>query len=292
MISKNEIINDLRTLGIKNGDILFISADLFNTGYFNLNKTNTLTDWIEIFKEAVGEDGCFVVGAYTKTFFRFNKSKDVIFHRYAKTSVGAFSSALIKHQDSVRSTHPTHSCIGVGKNIEKYLFNHTVKSTSYQVLNNIMEAKGKYLLLGTLDKKNSPQAMHLAQENLGYTKYSPYKWLFQTYYLDESNKKKIFTKTDFGGCSSGGYKLFGPLIVNEAIKFGDVGQAKSAVMEAVKSYEVINEILKNNKRFILCDNPKCTQCYGNFFYNRFGVLPFYFKKVLHLIVGNQKIKLG
>jgi aminoglycoside N3'-acetyltransferase len=277
MITKNKIIEDLKNLGIQNGDTLFITADLMTVGYFNKNRASTLKDWIDIFSTVVGEEGCFIAASYTKTFFRFHKSKDVVFNRYSKTDNGALSSTMINLDHAVRSPHPTNSCIGIGKNVSKYLDNNTHSST-YQVICNIMKDGGKFLMLGTIDKKNAPQAMHLVQEHLGYTKFSPYKWLFQTYYLDDMGQMRLYTKTDYGGCSAGGYKLFGPLLVNNAIQISNVGNAKSALMDAAKSYQVIKEQLFKNKRFILCDNSYCTQCYGNFFYNGFRVIPFFIKK--------------
>jgi aminoglycoside 3-N-acetyltransferase len=283
MITKEKIIEDLKYLGIQSGDVLFVTADLMNVGYFNKNRTTTLNDWFEIFSILLGEEGCFVVASYSKSFFRFKKTKDIIFNRYSITDSGALSSAMINLDYAVRSTHPTNSCIGIGKNVSKYLDNHNSHARSYEVVNNIMKDGGKFLMLGTMDKKNAPQAMHLVQEHLGYTKFSPYKWLFQTYYLDENEEIRLYTKKDFGGCSAGGYKLFGPLIVNNAIKIGEVGNSTSSLMDATKSYKVIKDLLLRNKKFILCDNNYCTQCYGNPFYNGFGIISFYVNKLFRLI---------
>lgn len=291
-ITKESLKYDLKKLGVNEGDVLFITADLFNVTYFNKSKSQTLLDWIDIFIELVGPEGCFVVGAYTNTFFRFNKNPNIIFTNDSKTDVGALSNAMLKYPGAIRSKHPTHSCVGIGKNVNRYLENHDTNSSSYKVLNNILLDGGKYLMLGTLDKKNAPQAMHLAQENLGYTKHSPYKWLFQTYFYDNKNNLSIYTKKDYGGCSSGGYKLYGPLIVNNAIEINYVGKAKSAIMDAKLSYDVIVEILQKNKSFIMCDNKNCTQCYGNYIYNGWRVIPFFIKKALDLILGNYKLKIN
>jgi aminoglycoside 3-N-acetyltransferase len=292
LITRETIVNDLQNLGIQNGDVLFITADLFNVGYFNKSKSQTLNDWILIFSDVLGEEGCFIAGSYTKTFFRFKKDTNIVFNPDAKTDLGAFANAMLKYPSAIRSKHPTHSCIGIGKNVERFLNNHDVNSSSYKVLDNILKENGKFLMLGTLDKKNAPQAMHLAQENLGYSKYNPYKWFFQTYYFDKNNQKKLYTKIDYGGCSAGGYKLFGPLIVENAIEIQYVGNAKSALMDAKLSYDVISNILIKNKQFILCDDTNCTQCYGNFFYNGWKIIPFFIKKGINLIIGKRTLKLG
>jgi len=274
------LIDDLKNLGIKEGDILYITADILNVGYYNKNKKNTMSDWVDILSTVVGTEGCFITSSYTKTFYRWRKSKDIIFNRFSKTDNGSLSNALINLPQAVRSTHPTHSYIGIGKNVSKYLSNHNVHSSSYKVLENIMNDGGKFLMLGTIDQRNAPQALHLVQEVLGYTKYSPYKWIFQTYYIDENGEKRLYTKTEFGGCSSGCYKLFGPLLIKNAVEINYVGIAKSALMDSQKSYQVIKKILIENKKYALCDNSLCTQCYGNFFYNGWKIFPFFIRKII------------
>ena len=105
-------------------------------------------------------------------------------------------------------------------------------------------------------------------------------------------QKNYIQKKDYGGYSAGGYKLFGSLIVNNAIEFGYVGNAKSGIIDTQKSYKVIEQVLIKDKKFILCDDKNCTQCYGNFFYNNWRVIPFFIKKGLNLILGKNKLKLG
>lgn len=292
IITKESIIEELYRLGVKSGDVLLITADLFNVGYFNKSKSQTVADWLEIFNKVVGENGCFIANANTKTFFRFKKNPSIVFERFAKTDVGALASAMVKIEDAVRSTHPTHSYIGLGHNVEKFLKNHTENSSSYEVIGNILEAGGKYLMIGTLDKKNAPQATHYVQEVLGITKHSPYKWLFQTYYKDEAGNLKIYTKKDYGGCSAGAYKLYGPLIVDNAIEIGRVGNTYGGLMDSAKSFDVIKGVLTKNRKAILCDDKNCTQCYGNYYYNTWRVIPFYIKKIFSLLFTDMKIKMG
>jgi aminoglycoside 3-N-acetyltransferase len=285
IISKQSILIDLRNIGIEKGDIILINADLFKVGYFNKNKSITLNDWINIFSEAVGNEGSFITVAFTKSFFRF-KNKNLIFTRFSSSTSGSLSNAMINNKLAIRSRHPTNSFIGIGRDVKELLQNHNEKSMSYEVIGKIIEKKGKFLLLGTVDKKNAPQAFHYVQENLGYTKYSPYKWLMKTYYEDLDGNKKSFTRKDFGGCSSGGYHLLGSLIIEDAIKFGYVGNAKSALMDAHESFEIIYKELKRNKSLILCGNKDCVNCYGNFFYNGLGAVIFYIKKVFSLFINN------
>jgi aminoglycoside 3-N-acetyltransferase len=282
-ITRESIIRDFYKLGVRKNDILFITADLFSVGFFYKNKRETLKEWVEILFELIGEKGCIIIASYTASFFRFKKDKSIIFNRYSKTDVGPLPNFLIEDPRSVRSKHPTNSCIGIGCNAEEILSDHNENSLSYSVLGKIIERDGKFILLGTLDKKNAPQAMHYAQEVLGYTTQSPFRGLFQTYYNNTDGKLKIFTRNDLGGCTKGAYTLYGPLIVNNAIEFGYIGNAFSAIMSARKSYEVILEVLKKNRKIIRCGDKNCTECYGNIHTNGLRIFPFYARKLLTIL---------
>jgi aminoglycoside 3-N-acetyltransferase len=282
-VTRGKIIEDFRNLGVRPGDVIFITSDLFSVGFFVKSKKDTLNEWVNILLEVVGDKGCVIMASYTDTFFRFKKNKNIVFNKYTRTSVGPLASFLIDHPASARSTHPTSSCIGIGHNVDKILESHTEDSLSYSVLGTIIDQGGKFILIGTLDTKNAPQAMHYVQEVLGYTKQSPFKGLFQTYYVDKEGNSRIFTRYDHGGCSRGGYHLYGNLIINNAIEFGYIGNAFSALMDGKKSFDVIMDALKKDRSIVKCDDRYCTSCFGNIYMNGFGVFPFYFRKAINYL---------
>ena len=288
-IAQNSIKDDLVNLGVTKGDILFITIDVLNVGYFEKNRDITLTNWINLLLELVGNKGAIVFAAYTKLFFRFKK-KNHCFERFSPTTAGSLPNAVIMHPASIRSSHPSNSVIGIGEVIRPILEKHNSKSMSYSVMGSLIkEPNCKFLMIGTLDKKNAPQAMHYVQEELGHTKLNLYKYLLQTYYV-ENGVKKLFTKKEFGGCSSGGYKLFSYLVINNAVKFGTVGKAATAIMPAKESYDIIKQVLIKDHKIIKCDNKKCLNCYGNPFNNNFGIISFYFKLLFTVYSYIKKIK--
>lgn len=275
-MTKNQIIDDLHKLGINKGDTIFVTIDILKVGYFNKSRETTLSDWVKIFKETVGENGCVVFASYTRGFFRFSK-KNISFHRFANTYAGSLPSYIVADEEAIRSLHPTNSVIGYGKLLKSIFEHHNQDSLSYSVMGKLLDvANSKFIMIGTIDKKNAPQAMHFVQEELGYTKFSPFKYMMQIYF-EENGNKKLYTKKDFGGCSAGGYRLFAPLLIENAVKFSNVGKALSACMPAKKSYEIIKREILKNKRIIQCDNKNCIDCYGNPIYNGYGVIIFYVK---------------
>ncbi len=232
--------------------------------------------------ESVGDEGTIVMAAYTKSFLKFKKNNNIVFDTRTKTISGARAQAFLNDDRAVRSTHPTNSYVGLGKHATEILNAHTPHSESYSVMGEINKRDGKYLMIGTLDSENCPITMHYAQELLGHTLQHPQKNLFQSYYKSTEGSVKFFTRRDYGGCAKGGYKLYDDLKKQNAVTFGNIGCAESALMLGTTSTEIIKAALKKNRKIILCANKNCVSCYGNFANNGLGIIPFYMRYVLKL----------
>jgi aminoglycoside 3-N-acetyltransferase len=283
-ISKESIIKDIINLGIRHGDIIFVTADLLRVGFFEKTREETLRVWVEILLEVVGPQGTIIVASYTNTFVRFKKNRNMIFSRNTLPYSGSLSVAFFNDRRSVRSRHPTNSCIGIGLHAHEILDGHDHNSLSYSVIGKIIEMGGKNLMMGTLDKKNAPMVFHYAQECLGYTLHNPFNGLLQTYYIDDKGEMQLFTRHDCGGCSGGAYNLYGSLIVNDAIKFGCIGKAKSALIDGKKSFNIITDVIKKNRRITLCDDMNCISCYGNWSNNGLRIIWFYLRNLKYCSV--------
>jgi aminoglycoside 3-N-acetyltransferase len=270
--TKEELICQIKSLGLINGDIVFLAADLLNVGYFNNTRDNTYKDWVEILTTCVGEDGTIVLPSYTESFFRFNKDSNIIFDvKNNISSSGALSNAFLNYSTYKRSLHPTNSCIAVGKYADYILQDHDQNATSYLPYQRIIELGGKNLMLGAFsERKLAPMALHAAQEMLGYTKKHWMAGYYQTYYLDVNGNKHLFTRLDPGGCTSGAYKLIGDHIVEGAIKFTMVGNSLSALIDTKKSFEIFVKMLKDNPSLLRCNDRLCNSCYGVELYNPNG----------------------
>ena len=73
------------------------------------------------------------------------------------------------------------------------------------------------------------------------------------------------------------HKTWGYHLSSNAVTFGQVGRSLSALVDAKKSCEILENIMTNYPKFIKCDDKKCISCYGRFRYNGFGVIFFYLK---------------
>jgi aminoglycoside N3'-acetyltransferase len=283
---KEEIINQLKSLGIKNGDTLFITADLLKVGLFIEDRDTTFRTWFDILISLVGEQGTLVVPAYTPTFFRFGKSKEFLFKHDSPSTSGSLSVAFSKVSGVLRSTHPSNSCFAYGFNSDYILRDHNEFASSYLPYHKIIELGGKHLMLGCAnDAKLGLMTIHPAQEILGITKKMWQCGLFQTYYFDKNGCKKLFTRRDFGGCTSFGYKFLGDHIVHNSITFGKTGNGLSGLVDCKKSLNILLNIYKKNPKSFRCDNHNCPDCWGS----PIHLHPFFWiKSILSVIVSKLR----
>ena len=292
-LKKDNILAQINSLGISADDVFFISADLLKVGYFNRSTEQTYQDWVEIFVSLIGKMGTLVIPAYSPTFLRFRKRRDRIFNIKSEPSAGALSLAIHRYGKAARSQHPTNSCFAIGPMADYILRGHDHTANSYLPYQRVLELKGKNLMLGTVDKGNSPMAFHLIQEQLGHTRSHPSAGLYQTYFEDPlTGQVKLFTRWDVGGCTRGLYNLIGQHLIGQAMKVGIVGRGLSACVDIEKSASLIEQVLQHNPNLIRCDHKDCVSCYGRFVYNGFGVFKFWPKKIVKsfLTLPHQLLK--
>ena len=286
-LDKSSILQDLRALGISVDDNVFLTIDIGKVGFWNGSRTETLQAWVDILKELVGDRGSIVLAAYTSGVSMLNMSKTLpVFNRYSKPNSGALPAFIVKDSRAHRSYHPTNSVVGYGNALKEIFLNHNHKSGSYSVMGELARLpKSKHLMIGTLDKRNSPQSMHYAQEVLGITRKHPLSGLYGIAFIHESGIQRMFRRMDVGGCSSGGYKLFAELVLKNNLKLGVVGETHAAVMNAQISNDIAYNILKKNPASFICDDVKCFECRGHLGnFNYMDLLFFYSRNIIFIFI--------
>ena len=148
--SKQKIIEQLRELGLREGDNIFVSADLMKVGYFNKNQSQTAMDWLSIFQTILGPNGTIFIPTYTDVYPRYQKKLPSVFSKDSISNSGSLANAYIKYaQNSIRSPHPVYSCIGVGPLAEK-LCRHDWKTGAYDPTASSLIIKERTLCLEQL----------------------------------------------------------------------------------------------------------------------------------------------
>ena len=237
-----EVVGALRDIGLKTGDIVFVTGDLLKVGFFPGSKSATYTKWLEVFAEVLGPHGTIVAASYTETSHLFSKHK-VTYGIDSPTTSGALSKILLSSANCVRSRHPTNSYVAIGPHARAILDPHDEDALSYDPIGRVIELGGKNLMLGTVDHQNAPMALHYVQEIEGYTKRHPLSGVGVVHYTDLDGRLRRFVRWDVGGCSSGGINLYGHLLTLPGTVAGRIGGAVSVLMDGKESFESIKEIL-------------------------------------------------
>ena len=284
MLKKQDIIAQIRDLGLERGDTVFVSSDLLRVGYFNRDQETTLRDWVEIFDELLGDGGTIVVPTYSPSFFRYFQKYDFVFTADSDSVSGGLARAYINHAPgSIRGRHPTNSCTSRGLHAEAVAASDGPEFSKYNPYAKVIELGGKNLMLGTIDERNSPFTYHHVQELLGQTRGHPFSGLLETTYLDGSGTPKRYIMRELGGCTAGVHKAWGYHLDGNAVSFGPVGRSLSALVDARKSAEILHRVMVETPKLLKCDDRSCISCYGRFCYNGLGVLVFYPKQLPNLL---------
>lgn len=292
-ISKPQIIEQLQALGVEKGDTLFVAADLMRVGYFNRSIDQTLTDWVDIFDELLGDKGTIVVPTYSPTYLRFIQKYDFIFTADTESSSGSLAKAYLHFAPgAVRGRHPANSCTSRGYHAEEVAASDGPEFPKYSPYAKVIELGGKNLMLGIVDERNCPFAYHHVQERLGHTKTHPFSGLQETTYLNEAGEKTRYIVREVGGCTGGVHKAWGYHLAKEAVKFGKVGRSLSALVDAQKSAEILHKVMTENPHLIKCDNRSCVSCYGRYRYNGLGAILFYVREIPGLLLKAQRRLFG
>uniref|UniRef100_UPI0040495A85 AAC(3) family N-acetyltransferase n=1 Tax=Flavobacterium sp. TaxID=239 RepID=UPI0040495A85 len=277
IISKELLISQLSELGLKKGDLIFLTMNVGLIGWFNKNRKEVYQDLLNTFTDVVDINfGGIILPAYTNGVSLW-KAKTPSFSLKTKTYAGGFSNFVINQEKSFRSNHPYYSNVGIGKRAVKVLKKTSIHSKAYQIFDSFQEERTFYLMIGTAyDKKNAPPSLHYCQEKLGFTKYFPFKH-FEKIKLDWNNK--IIKRQDAGGCSKGGYKLSIDLVFNGVAKEFFFGQAKSVLIDPIKSTKYTYLKLLKNRKIYTCDNKLCLSCQGNYYYEPLNFIKIIFLKI-------------
>ena len=283
-ITKKKIIEDLENLGIQKGDTLLLRAALSKIG-LKKNKLSELL--IPAFFDILGKSGTVIVPSFTKTYlFPFINKKNT-FTENTKSYTGFLSHLFKNHVDSIRSSHPTNSFIGIGKNSKSILFKHNEFSSCFSIIKDIIQLNGKLINIGCIETSPGFSTAHYAQHNLKLSKKNIFSKKLGSYFY-KNNQNKLFLREDCHGCSKG-FGNFYPLYrQNNLLKEGSVGKAKSMIINADKAYQLEYKVLKQNPKFIICNHINCLSCRGSLTYNKIDWPKFYFTHFPSLVFNYFK----
>jgi len=291
MISKSELTTQLRNLGIKKGDVLFLRIS-----YKSIGKTKQgPKDVIDSILNVIGSDGTIVAATYPKLkptrlkwfyknliYDRNNFSMDIY--------TGAIPSTMLKYQNVFCSENPTVMFSAIGKHAKTLTDNYSLEKKPYHILREMIEKyDAKCLRVGG---QTLTGTTHLALSD-AFSIHNAYQKKVHSgiYVLDTKKKKKwidtrhntTFCYTMFNKFYKDNFKQKNCIISEEKIGLGD-----GVLTSMRKTYEVEREIFVNDLSSLLCNNPRCLICSVSYSFSKSNKFKFIFKEFFNVFYKENR----
>lgn len=145
MNSKEQLVCDLKNLGINEGDVLLV-----HSSFKGLNCQDITPDEIiDALLEAIGEEGTLLMPALS--YIGVNADNPHFDVNETKTCVGIIPEIFRKRHAVTRSVHPTHSVSAMGRHKSEMTLKHCLDMTPVGMNSPFMQLPkygGKILMLG------------------------------------------------------------------------------------------------------------------------------------------------
>ncbi len=274
LIKKEKLISDLYKLGIKNGDLLHIKVSMRAVGKID-GGAKTL---LEAILFVLGTDGTLVSDAFVKAFSVPFSPQDAtnLSDNNTASYAGAFANQMLKHPQNIRSKHPIHKFVAIGKLAKKLCNNHTELSGGYDLLEVMAELDAKNLTIG--GQVVGVGTTHIAIEKIPYNRKIKKKG---RNYINEKGVKTLGLIDWNGGCGTG-IRKFIPFYKNGAIINKDyIGNASSILTSMKKTLQIEIDILQNDPKFLFCENQSCHTCRISWEHSDKKYIKYYFYALLN-----------
>ena len=255
-ISKNQIIRDLKQIGVNEGDHIGLGISFKSIGHV----MGGPEVFIDALLEVVGSEGTIMIPTNTRAYHRSSMFSKKVYNVYDYRSTPSFTGLIPEtlrvRKDSIRSKHPTNSVSAIGKYAKYLTETHNDKSRAFVPYSKLAEINGKILCIGIGD--NLVSFRHEAQDLAGLLDFVPLSYVAK--YKDENDEIKIFIMKNLGGCSKKLPGLVQIIRKDGLVNDGKIGMANSVLVPAKESLEIMTDLLKNNPSLNLCEDIKCLWC--------------------------------
>lgn len=157
MYTKNDLTEQIRALGIENGDVVMVHTSLRAVGPI-AGEASGAEIYIQALRECVGE-GLLLIPAHTWANVR--NDGDLCDLNTTVPCIGAVPAAAVQlaaRGEGIRSKHPTHSVVAFGKSAREYIANDETACTPAPwngSFGSLYARGGKILLVGVDHGRNT-----------------------------------------------------------------------------------------------------------------------------------------
>lgn len=243
---KEELVEDLKRIGIEKGDIVLVHSSLSSIGYVPGGAETVIDSLIE----SVGESGTIVVPTITGQLYD-SPENPPSFSRDKPCWTGTIPETLRKRKEAYRSLHPTHSVAAIGRLAREITEGHENsltpcgEGTPFLKIPNL---NGKILFLGvTLDSNTTFHAVEELSKLYYHLQPEP------TICKIDINGRKIERK--FYLHAYGTPRSFGEkerdLLEAGIARVGYIGRARSILVDARKMVEFTLDKLEKDRLYLV-----------------------------------------
>jgi aminoglycoside 3-N-acetyltransferase len=250
VITKEKLVDDLKSIGILGGDTVAVTLSLKSIGYIE----GGADAFIDALLEAVGAHGTIMMNAYTNTFPASEIPSHYIFDPATTApNTGVAPKTLLKRRGAIRSTHPVCSVVAIGENAKYLTQTHNEKARPYLPYTLLAQLNGKYLSIGT--GNNLVAIRHEAQYHAGIPRFLRHG----VQYRNERGEIGLFV-FEHPPCEKKLPSLVPELDRRGIIRHGKIGQANANLTFAYDFISNESAMLRGNPALNLCGDILCLQC--------------------------------
>lgn len=272
MWAREELIGawqaDLKALDVHEGDCLLVRSDLRFVrprGLPRGARPDIAGTMLDALVSAVGSDGTVLMPTFTWSYVAgmgwTQRSRHHVFDDSIQSETGVLTERLLTYPGAIRSSHPTNSFVGIGRDAHRMLRFHDAYSSSFRPVEDLVNhPQGKMLLIGCTATSPGFSTTHLAELHLGLSHDSALSGKIRVRYVDPYRRVRVFKKRDIPGCSTAFGLLYDSYRERGLLKEGNIGGARSMLTSAEFAYRLDLEILAKDSSALTCKNPKCVHC--------------------------------
>ncbi|MEK2645204.1 AAC(3) family N-acetyltransferase [Bdellovibrio sp. BCCA] len=256
MLTKEEFVRQIKSLGIQENDIVYIRASLGALGKVDGDLFDVIVNGL---KEAVGPQGTILAPAFNKIQNIFEKKKNLISLDTIPIS-GAVSKLFLKHPEMKRSSHPSHSFVAIGPKALDLLSGHDESAACFLPIKHLAEMNGKMILMGCVNESPGFSTVHVAQFELGLSQKHFVRYL-QRGWIQKENIIKKWLPIESPGCSLSFGKFYLSYIEDKNLISGWIGSAYTLVVPSARNaLRTELDLLKGHPTFVDCGRADCLTC--------------------------------
>lgn len=288
MYKRETIKNDLASLGVMKGDILFVRIS-----YKAIGKVEGGPDAvIDAILDVIGEEGTLIATAFQNLIpsNRKNRYKNHIYTPGENIITGVIPTLMAKRNNAFFSLNPVTPYVAIGKDAKTITELHTPHSDGYYIVKYIIDNyHPKCLRIGgdVLDGTTHVAFTEGLKETNNYQRRIPEG----RYFIDIDGKVHWCERVSSAFCHEGFKHFFNSYILGNkkaVLAEGLIGAGKAMITDMRETYKIEVEHIKTSPEILSCMNPNCPTCRASFSYSKPGPLIFLLAQLCKLILKSNK----